>query len=184
MDDLRIIELFFRRDEQAIRETAAKYGRLCYSIAYSILSSREDSEECVSDTYLGAWNTIPPSKPENLTVYLCRIVRNQSLKRLEYLTRDKRSHAVLVSLDELEEILPDNRYPADLNEQYVGRIISDFLHGQKELTRNVFIRKYYFFDSIGEIAERYSLTESSVKTTLYRVREELRDVLKKEGINV
>ena len=109
MDDLRIIELYFERDEQAIKETDVKYGKLCHSIAYNILNNHEDSEECVNDTYVGVWNAIPPTMPNNFMSFVCRIARNLSLKRLEFMKREKRSADVLLSLDELASVLPDER---------------------------------------------------------------------------
>ena len=144
MDDLRIIELYTERDEQAIKETDAKYGRLCYSIAYNILNNHEDSEECVNDTYVGTWNAIPPAKPNNLMAFVCKIARNLSLKRLEFMKRQKRSTDVLLALEELEMVLPDERYAPDASDEEVGKLISKFLRTQKEDVRNVFIRKYYF----------------------------------------
>ena len=159
MDDLRIVELYFERDEQAIRETDAKYGKLCYSIAYNILNNCEDSEECVSDTYVGVWNAIPPTRPNNLMSFVCKIARNLSLKRLEFITREKRSAELLISLDELAAVLPDERYAPDVSDEDIGKLISSFLRKQKEDARNVFIRKYFFFDSIAEIAERFGFTE-------------------------
>lgn len=182
MKDPQIIELYFQRDEQAIRETDAKYGRLCRRIAYNILGNHEDSEECVNDAYMGIWNAIPPARPDNFMAFVCRIARNVSLKRLEFLTREKRSQDVLVSLEDLEAVLPDDRVPTDLGEEELGRMISGFLREQKEETRNVFIRKYYFFDSIAEIAERYSFTESKVKNMLFHTRNKLKAYLIKEGV--
>ncbi|MBR2722212.1 MAG: sigma-70 family RNA polymerase sigma factor [Clostridia bacterium] len=182
MNDLRIIELYFARDEQAIKETDAKYGRLCHSIAYNILNSHEDSEECVNDTYLGAWNAIPPTRPNSLMAFLCRITRNLSLKRLEGKNRQKRSQMMLVSLDELAEVLPDSSIADGMSDESIGKLISDFLKKEKEVTRNVFIRKYYFFDSIGDIASRYSFTESKVKNMLYHTRTRLKEYLIKEGV--
>ena len=184
MDDLRIIALFFERDEQAIKETDAKYGKLCHSIAYNILNNHEDSEECVNDTYVGVWNAIPPTRPNNLMSFVCKIVRNLSLKRLEFLKREKRSADVLLSLDDLAAVLPDNRYAPNVSDEDVGKLISKFLRTQKEDVRNVFIRKYYFFDSIGEIAERYGFTESKVKNMLFYTRNKLRDYLIKEGVGI
>lgn len=184
MDDLRIIELYFQRDEQAIRETDAKFGKLCHRIAYNILNNHEDSEECVNDTYTGVWNAIPPTKPNNLMSFVCKITRNLSLKRLEFLKREKRSANVLLSLDELSAILPDERYAPDVSDENVGKLISKFLRTQKEDVRNVFIRKYYFFDSIGEIAARYGFTESRIKNILFYTRNKLKDFLIKEGVEI
>ncbi len=184
MDDLRIIELYFERDEQAIMETDAKYGKLCHSIAYNILSNHEDSEECVNDTYAGIWNAIPPTKPNNLMAFVCRIARNLALKRLEFMKREKRSQAVLISLEDLEAVLSDDRVVPGIGDEDIGKLISGFLRNQKEDTRNVFIRKYYFFDSIGEIAERYSFTESKVKNMLFYTRNKLKNYLIKEGVEI
>ena len=184
MEDQQIIELYFDRNEQAITETDVKYGKLCHSIAYNILSNREDSEECVNDTYIGVWNAIPPTRPDNLMAFVCRIARNLSLKRLEYLKREKRSADVILSLDELSAVLPDERYAPDVSDEDVGRLISQFLRTQKEDVRNVFIRKYYFFDSVKEIAERYSFTESKVKNMLFYTRNKLKDYLIKEGVEI
>lgn len=184
MDDSKIIELYFARNEQAIRETASKYGKLCHSIAYNILNNHEDSEECVNDTYAGVWNAIPPTRPNNLMAFVCKIARNLSLKRLEFMKREKRSASILISLEELEAVLPDERYAPNVSDEEVGKLISEFLYTQKEEVRNVFIRKYYFFDSIGEIAERYSFTESKVKNMLFNTRNKLKDYLIKEGIEI
>ncbi|MBQ6945143.1 MAG: sigma-70 family RNA polymerase sigma factor [Ruminococcus sp.] len=184
MEDQQIIDLYFDRNEQAITETNVKYGKLCHSIAYNILSNREDSEECVNDTYIGVWNAIPPTRPDNLMAFVCRIARNLSLKRLEYLKREKRSADVILSLDELSAVLPDERYAPDVSDEDVGRLISQFLRTQKEDVRNVFIRKYYFFDSVKEIAERYSFTESKVKNMLFYTRNKLKDYLIKEGVEI
>ena len=184
MDDSKIIELYFARNEQAIRETASKYGKLCHSIAYNILNNHEDSEECINDTYAGVWNVIPPTRPKNLMAFVCKIARNLSLKRLEFMKREKRSSSILISLEELESVLPDERYAPDVSDEEVGKLISEFLYTQKEEVRNVFIRKYYFFDSIGEIAQRYSFTESKVKNMLFNTRKKLKDYLIKEGIEI
>ena len=163
MDDLRIIELYFNRDEQAIKETDTKYGKLCHSIAYNILNNHEDSEECVNDTYVSVWNTIPPIRPHNFMSFICKIARNLSLKRLEFMKRKKRSAEIILSLDELAAVLPDERYAPDVSDEDVGKLISKFLRSQEEYVRNVFIRKYFYFDSIREIAKCYSFTESKVK---------------------
>ena len=184
MEDQQIIDLYFDRNEQAITETNVKYGKLCHSIAYNILSNREDSEECVNDTYIGVWNAIPPTRPNNFMAFVCRIARNLSLKRLEFLKREKRSADVILSLDELSAVLPDERYAPDVSDEDVGRLISQFLRTQKEDVRNVFIRKYYFFDSVKEIAERYSFTESKVKNMLFHTRNKLKDYLIKEGVEI
>lgn len=184
MDDLKIIALYFERNEQAIKETDAKYGKLCHRIAYNILNNQEDSEECVNDTYVGVWNAIPPTRPYNFTSFICKITRNLSLKRLEFRKREKRSPDVLLSLDELAAVLPDERYAPGVSDEDVGRLISKFLRSQKEEARNIFLRRYYYFDSIREIAKRYSFTESKVKNMLFYTRSKLKDYLIKEGVEI
>ena len=184
MEDLQIIELYLARDEAAIKETDAKYGKICFQIAHNILNNFDDSEECVNDTYVGVWNAIPPTRPNHFMSFVCKIARNLSLKRLEFMKREKRSADVLMSLDELASVLPDDRYAPDVSDEDVGKLISKFLRTQKEDVRNVFIRKYYFFDSIGEIAERFGFTESKVKNMLFYTRNKLRDYLIKEGVEI
>lgn len=184
MDDSKIIELYFERDDRAIKETQIKYGKLCHRIAYNILNNYEDSEECVNDTYVGVWNAIPPTRPNNFISFICKITRNLSLKRLEFMKREKRSANISISLEELEAVLPDDRYAPNVSDEEVGKLISEFLYTQKEEVRNVFIRKYYFFDSVEEIAERYSFTESKVKNMLFYTRNKLKDYLIKEGVEI
>ena len=184
MEDYKIIELYFSRDERAIKETDLKYGKLCHSIANNILKNNEDSEECVNDTYIGIWNTIPPEKPNHFMAFVCKIARNLALKRLEASTRQKRSQATVISFSELEEILPDESIAAEISNEEVGKAINAFLRKEKTHIRKVFIRKYYFFDSISEIAERYGFTESKVKNMLYHTRNKLKEYLIKEGIEI
>ena len=184
MDDLEIIELYFARDERAIAETETKYGKLCHSIANRILDSREESEECVSDVLVALWNTIPPTRPVDLRAFVSKIARNLSLKRSEYLSRAKRSRDVLTSLEELEAILPDERYGSGIDEEEIGRLISEFLRTQSEVKRNVFVRKYFFFDSTRDIATRFGFSEGKVKSMLFRTRAELKEYLMKEGIHI
>lgn len=184
MDDLTIIELYFARNEKAIEETDKKYGKLCFGVANNILFNDEDSEECVNDTYLSVWNKIPPTRPNNFMAFICQIVRFLSMKKLDFNRALKRSQNITVSYSDLEDVLPSNHFPPDWEYADVGKIISEFLRQEKEDSRNVFIRKYYFFDSISDIAVRYSFTESKVKNMLYHSRIKLREFLKKEGIEV
>ncbi|MCC8153562.1 MAG: sigma-70 family RNA polymerase sigma factor [Tannerellaceae bacterium] len=184
MDDLQIIELYFARDEKAIKETDTKYGKLCFNVANNILSNDQDSEECVNDTYLNVWNTIPPTRPNHFMAFICKITRNLSLKKLEFKMALKRTPNALVSFDELEAILPDNRMNPDIENEEIGKIISAFLRDESEEARNVFIRRYFHLDSISDIAARYSFTESKVKNLLYHSRNRLRKCLRKEGIEV
>ena len=184
MNDHRIIELYFARDEEAIKQTDIKYGKLCHSVAYNILNNNEDSEECVNDTYIGVWNAIPPTRPNNFMAFVCKITRNLSLKRLEAMSRQKRSQAILISLDELAEVLSDESIANGVSDEDIGKLIRDFLRNEKSEIRDVFIRKYYFFDSIGDIARRYDFTESKVKNMLHHTRTKLKDFLFKEGIEI
>ena len=184
MDDMRIIELYFERDEQAIKETDSKYGKLCHSIAYNILNNREDSKECVNDTYVGVWNAIRRTRPNNFMCFVGKSARNLSLKRWEVIKREKRSADMLLSFEELAAVLPDERYAPNISDEDIGKVISKFLRNQNEDAKNVFIRKYYFFDSISEIAKRYSFTESKVKNMLFYTRNKLKDYLIKEGVEI
>lgn len=181
MDDSAIIKLYFVRDEQAIREISDKYGVLCFSVAYNILGCREDAEEVVNDTYLAAWNSIPPARPESLRAYVCGIARNHALKRLEYNTAKKRLPKALLSFAELEDMLTDRMFQPDASAEELSGLINDFLKAQSADARCVFVRRYWFFDSIADIAEKYSFSESKVKTLLSRTRGKLKKFLIKEG---
>ena len=180
MDDSQILELYFSRDEAAIRETAAKYGKLCTHIARNILESSEDAEECVQDTYLAVWDAIPPARPDNFSAFVCKIARNLSLKKLEYTTAAKRNADVCIPLSELEAILP----APQMEVEELGHLISAFLRTEDPLSRKIFLRRYWFFDSVKEIAKQFACSESKVKSILFRTRNRLRDHLKKEGIEV
>lgn len=182
MDDLQIINLYFERNENAIKETDTKYGKLCFSIARNVLNNEADSEECVNDTYLSVWNTIPPTRPNSFSAFISKITRNLSLKRLNYNRAQKRTPPVILSFDELENVLPDSLIQPDRSDEQLGKVISDFLRSETEEARNVFLRKYWYFDTIADIAARYSLGESKVKVLLHRTRNNLREHLKKEGV--
>lgn len=184
MEDLQIIDLFFARNEQAIRETDAKYGRLCFSVANKILESNEDSEECVNDTWLRAWDEIPPTRPNHLSAFLCKITRILSLKKLEFSSAMKRTSSIVVSFEELEGVLQDERIAPVTEAAELGSLISDFLRREKTDARNVFLRKYLFFDTVEEIAEHFGMNENTVKSMLFRTRNRLREYLRKEGIEV
>lgn len=184
MDDNKIIELYFSRDEQAITETQDKYGKLIFSIANNILDSRSDSEECVNDTYLGVWNSIPPERPKNFVAYISKIARNLSLKRLEYLSRDKRAKNLTVSLCELEDVLCDSDIKDGVSDGKISMLISSFLHTQSKEKRVIFIRRYYYFDSIEDISKKYSISQSKVKSMLFHTRRKLKEFLTEEGIQI
>lgn len=185
MDDSAIVDLYWKRSEQAIKETEIKYGKLCMHLAKNILLNLEDAEECVNDTYLGAWNAMPPAKPKVLCAFITRITRNLALKKVEYNTAKKRNPEVEVSLMELDDCISGVE---NVEHQYDVKIlavnISDFLRAQDYLNRNVFIRRYWFYDSISEIAAQFSMSESRVKSMLFRVRLKLKNYLIKEGFEI
>ena len=184
MDDTSIIELYFGRDEQALRETEAKYGGLCFRVANNILGCREDAEESVNDAYLAVWNAIPPAKPDSLRAFICKVVRNRALKRLEYNTAKKRLSGALVPFAELEEMITDGAPPPDVSAEELGKLIGIFLKTQSADARCVFVRRYWYFDKVSDIAKRYSFGESKVKTLLSRTRKRLKEFLIKEGYNI
>ena len=184
MQDDRIIELYFQRDESAIKETAQKYGAYCTGIAYNILRDVFDSEECVNDSYHKTWHTIPPTRPRIFSAFLARITRNLAIDRYNYKTAEKRGgYAVDESLDELTECVGEGD-GADTDLHELGSIISSFLRGEKELSRKIFIRRFFYEDSLDAIATGYGLSLSYVKTSLFRTRKRLASYLAKEGIFV
>lgn len=183
MEDSRIIELFWERAEDAISETDRKYGKYCYAIAYNILHSDPDSEECVNDTYLRAWETMPPQKPNALSAYLGRITRNLALNRLSYKAREKRAEGYVAVLDEVSEMLPDaSTMPEEADDVALREAINSFLRSLDANTRIVFVRRYWYNSAISEIAADYSIPVGTVKSTLSRTRKRFRDHLEKEGI--
>lgn len=183
MDDVQIVELYFERSERAIAETAAKYGRLCEGVAYKIIGIREDAEECVNDTYLNIWNSVPPKRPDNFRAFICRITRNLSLSRVKYYSAKKRDRGALVSFSELEGTLSEPPFFEDDGEA-LGKAMSDFLRTQSADARNVFMRRYWFLESIEDISKRYAFSQSKVKSLLFRTRERLKKYLEKEGISI
>ncbi len=183
MEDVRIIELYWARSQDAIAQTKTKYGRLIYSICMRILRIAEDAFECENDTYLKAWDSMPPQRPDHLSAYLGRIARNLSLDRYEREHAQKRGGTQIpLILDELEECIPaapDGGIPLELRD-----LLNRFLEGQTERARLLFVRRYWFGDSVKEIAERYELGESLVKMTLLRSRNALRTLLEQEGVSI
>lgn len=178
MDDNTIIELFFSRSEQAIRELDDKYGKLCHSLSYNILHSRQDAEECVNDAYLGTWEAIPPARPNPLPAFLCKIVRNLSLTRYRANRAFKRSGDYTVALEELEDCLASPHTVEEaIEEQELVRLIEGFLENLSPKNRILLMRRYWFADSYGEIAERTGLSEKNVSVRLTRIRKQLRRYL-------
>ena len=185
MEDRQIIELYWKRAEEAIRETSIKYGRLCQYIAQNILSSPEDSEECVNDTWLGLWNAIPPQRPSRFSAFVGRVARNLALKRFDYLTAAKRSPEAVCSLEELGECVSGRPgVEAELENRRLEAAIDAFLWSLGEEKRAVFVRRYWYFDSIEHICRRTGWSQSKVKSMLYHTRQKLRDYLEREGIEL
>jgi len=186
MEDHRIVDLYWARSEKAISETADKYGRYCYSIAFNILHSNEDSEECVNDTYLNAWNAMPDQRPSKLCAFLGRITRNLSLKRWEKYTAEKRGAGqVPLVLDELQECVPAAESTDHIVDDLVlADLLNRFLASLNEEKRRVFMRRYWYLSSISEIATDFSVSEINVKMSLLRSRNELKLLRKKEGIEL
>lgn len=184
MEDQQIIELYNERSETAISETAKKYGKYCYTIAYHILYNEQDSEECVNDTYLRTWEAIPPQYPNKLSAFLGKITRNLALNRYRYYSRQKRGDGqVALALEELQECIPDsNSVEQELEEEYLIEMLNRFLYDLPREKRMIFLRRYWYLSSIQEIAVDYEMSESKVKMTLLRVRNKLKQVLEKEGI--
>ena len=183
MTDEQIIELYWERKERAIKESNSKYGSYCYMIAYDILSNNEDSEECVNDTWFCAWNVIPPQRPRRLSAFFAKITRNLSFNKYKAKKADKRGgNNVTIALDELEECVPDSAsVETILLRNELSDNISTFLHTLSERDCNIFIRRYFYVDSIEKIAAYYCMKESNVLMNLSRTRKKLRVYLRKEG---
>lgn len=184
MDDSAIIELFLGRSEQAIRELDDKYGKVCRSLSYHILRSRQDAEECVNDAYLGVWDAIPPARPDPLPAFLYRIVRNLSLTRYHADRTAKRGGgSYTVALEELEDCLASpHTVEREVEEQGLVRLIEDFLDTLSPENRALFMRRYWFSDSYGEIAARTGLSEKNVSVRLSRIRKRLRRYFEERGV--
>ncbi len=185
MDDKEIIRLYNERNEQAISESDKAYGKYCYSIAYRIVDNENDAKEIVNDTYLKAWNTIPPQSPDSLCGYLGMLARSAAIDRLRYYKSEKRGgvrvDAVIMELSECT----DNSYGGDIvDKMALGKALSSFLKSLKKRNRNIFIRRYWYVDSVSEIADRFSLTENAVKAILLRSRRSLKKFLEKEGVKI
>lgn len=186
MKDNEIIELYWERSEHAILETANQYGNYCYTIAYNILYNTQDSEECVNDTWLHAWNVIPPQRPNRLSVFLGKITRNLSLDRYRHYTAKKRGSGQLVyALDELTDCVPTKDTFDDwIEENHLVEMLNRFLESLSSENRKIFMRRYWYMSSIKEIASDYKLTESKVKMSLLRSREQLKLLLESEGVSL
>jgi RNA polymerase sigma-70 factor (ECF subfamily) len=185
LNDREIIALYWERSESAVEETEKKYGKLCRHIAMNILQNSQDVEECINDTFLGAWNSIPPQKPAVLSAYICRIARNCALKKFHYNNSKKRNAQLEISLAELEDCISQNDGEVHPGEtELLAKAISTFLRTLSYENRAIFMRKYWFFDSVSDIADRFAISESKVKSILFRIRGKLKDFLMKEGIDI
>lgn len=183
MEDCQIVELYWQRNVDAIRETDRKYGAYCFAIANNILHNAEDSEECVNDTWLNAWNAIPPQKPTKLQMFLAKITRNISFNLYNARAAQKRGGGeVALVLDELSECLAsDSDVESEYESKELGQCIRHFVRELPERDGNVFVRRYFFTESVAQIARRYGLTDNHVMVILSRTRKKLKAHLVKEG---
>ena len=183
IDDEKIIELFFKRDQQAIRELDIKYGKICHNLSYNIVNSRQDAEECVSDVWLRLWNAIPPERPRSLAAYITTVTRRLALDKCDYNRAAQRRSDLTVAFEELEGCLPaEDGAVRALEQQEFRRVLNGFLRKLTRQSRTYFIRRYWYGESIREIADSCGAGEEKVKSSLFRTRQRLRTVLEKEGM--
>ena len=183
MEDEKIVMLYWERNENAIRETEEKYGKYCYTVAYNILHSHEDSDECVNDTWSGAWNAMPPERPTKLKSYLARITRNIAIDKLRYISAQRRGAEVASVIDEYWECIPSDDALIE-DEMLMKKAINGFLASLDDRTRVIFMRRYWYSMSVKDIADGMRLSESHVSVILHRTRSKFKDYLTKEGIFV
>lgn len=183
MQDEKIVMLYFDRNEDAIKETAAKYGRYCHTVAFQILHSNEDADECVDDTLHCAWNTIPPEKPTKLQSFLARITRNLAIDRYRYGIAQKRSAALDQIVEEYWECIPNGEAPME-DTLALQHAINGFLTGLDKKTRIIFMRRYWYAMSVKDIADSMGCSETYISVVLHRTRSKFKDYLTKEGILV
>lgn len=184
MEDEKIIELYFERNESAISETAEKYGNYLYKIAFNILSDNEDSEESVNDTYMSAWNTIPPEKPNIFSAFLSKITRYISFNRYRAGKAEKRGGGeITAAFEEIEECVPDKSNIYDeIETKELAEIISDYLKKLPETERKIFVCRYYYLDSLSDISKQFGFSQSKVASMLHRTRKKILSNLEKEGV--
>ena len=180
MEDQQIIALYFARDEQAIGETAKRYGPVCMQVSMDIVRDRMDAEECVNDTWIRTWNSIPPQRPDSLRAFLCRIVRNLSINRLRERKAKRRDKDMILSLEELEGVLsiPEERAEG------LSELISEFLRGLEREDRLLFMGRYWHGQSVKDLAGKLGINPNTAAVRLHRIREELRDFLADRGVTV
>ena len=185
IEDEKIIEMFFGRSEQGIRELDIKYGKVFRKLSYNIVNSRQDAEECVNDAYLGAWNAIPPAKPDPLLAYICRIVRNISLNIYYRKEAAKRSSTYTIAMEEIEACAADpNTVEAEIEARELARIIESFLDTLTAPNRVIFMRRYWFSDSCKDIAEFVGLSEKNISVRLTRIRQKMKSYLAEREVFV
>lgn len=183
MEDEKIVGLFWQRNETAIVETAAKYGALCHSVAKGVLGSSCDAEECVNDTYVRMWNSIPPDQPDHLDAYACKITRRLALDKYRRSTAEKRSAAIVTLVEEIAEALPDG--DGDAIERIAVRdTLNRFIMSLSPTNRMIFMRRYWYCDAVRDIARAMHMTETGVTMRLTRMRRKLRKALGAEGVTV
>ena len=184
MEDEKIIELYFERNEEAVFETSEKYGGYLYKIAFNILSDREDSEESVNDTYMSAWNTIPPERPNILSAFLGKITRHISLNKYRAKKAEKRGGGEIdAAFEEIEECVPaKNDIYDEIETKELAIIISDYLKKLPKTERQIFICRYYYLDSLSDISKQFGFSKSKVASMLHRTRKKILSHLEKEGV--
>lgn len=182
MDDQAIIGMLFERDESALSEIRTRFGALCQSLISRVLYDRRDAEECMNNVLFKLWGSIPPARPDNLTAYIAKTARNEALtKRRENLA--KKRHPDAISLDAVEDWLPSGKTVDDrIAARAIGEAVSRFLENESELSRRVFVRKYWFFDTAGQIAERFGISEKRTRSILDSTKRRLRKFLEKEEL--
>lgn len=183
MEDQKIIDLYWARQQSAIEQTQIKYGRYCHSIAFNILRSEEDSQECVNDTYHNAWNAMPPQRPQRLRGFLGSITRNLALNRYDYKNAQKRGGETEMVLEEYAQCIPNGQMPVE-DEYALRQAVNGFLASLSKRNRIIFLRRYWYLCTVREIAQSMGLTESNVKIILHRTRDQFKAFLEKEGIFV
>lgn len=181
MEDKKIVALYWARNESAISESEAKYGKYCYSVAYNVLHSHEDSEECLDDTWVGAWHAMPPERPSKLSSFLARITRNVAIDRYRRYSAEKRSAELDMAIDEFWECIPSEDAPID-EELGLKEAINGFLAGLEPKARVIFMRRYWYSMSVKDIAESMHISETHVSVILHRTRSKFKEYLTKEGI--
>lgn len=185
IDDEKIIEMFFGRSEQGLQELDTKYGKVCHKLSYNIVNSKQDAEECVNDAYLGAWNTIPPATPSPLLTYICKIVRNISLKIYYKREAAKRNSTYTIAMEEIEACIADpNTVEAEIEARELAHIIESFLDTLTAENRVIFMRRYWFSDSCKDIAEFVGLSEKNISVRLTRIRQKMKSYLAEREVFV